>query len=128
MARVVESYVARKRFTVGDRIVEAGDPVPEAQEWRRPQAWIDSGYIAAVFVDADEFAANREASREARDEIAQGRVLYDSASDDPEVDVDALRDGYASLNVGDLRALAKEQGLTGFSKLRKDALLDLLVS
>ena len=41
-------YVAGIRMPVGDRIVQRGDPVPEAATWRNLSAWIDQGKILVV--------------------------------------------------------------------------------
>lgn len=38
-------YVAGIRMPVGDRIVQRGDPVPEAATWRNLSAWISAGKI-----------------------------------------------------------------------------------
>lgn len=101
MTTRVETYVARKRFKVGDRIVEPGDSVPEAENWRRAQSWVASGHLAVEFRDADETP------------IPSG------------VDGDEIG-GLEGLPVSDLRDIAKERGLTGYSKLRKDDLVALL--
>jgi len=41
-------YVAGIRMPVGDRIVQRGDPVPEAATWRNLSAWVDTGKILIV--------------------------------------------------------------------------------
>ena len=41
-------YVAGIRMPVGGRIVQRGDPVPEAATWRNLSAWIDQGKILVV--------------------------------------------------------------------------------
>lgn len=95
----VETYVARKRMQVGDRIVNPGDPVPEAESWRRPQSWVNSGHLAVAFRDSDDVPTPIE---------------EDTA------------DGLESLSVPDLRALAKDRGLRGYSKLAKADLIERL--
>ena len=41
-------FVAGIRMPVGDRIVQRGDPVPEAATWRNLSAWVDTGKILIV--------------------------------------------------------------------------------
>jgi hypothetical protein len=41
-------YVAGIRMPVGDRIVQRGDPVPEAATWRNLSAWVSAGKIVLV--------------------------------------------------------------------------------
>jgi hypothetical protein len=48
-------YVAAKQITVGTRMVEKGQPVPEADTWSDPSLWIDSGHI--MHAKAQDFPA-----------------------------------------------------------------------
>ena len=107
----IESYLARKPITVGDEVRQPGEPVPEAEGWRRPQAWVASGHLALTFreVSDEEYAAI----------LAGVPFVVDGGADEEGVDL-------VDLKVDDLRALAKERGLTGFSKWKKDKLVAAL--
>jgi hypothetical protein len=112
MPELVETYVARRRFTVGDREVKPGDPVPEAESWRRPGTWVNSGHLAVEFREMTEEEIERRdraVEAESVDETDQAAVL-------------------AELSMPDLRALAKEMGLKGFSKLKKEELVALIAA
>jgi len=106
----VESYVARKTFDVGDRKVHPGDPVPEAERWRRPHTWVDSGHLAVVY----------------RDETEEEKQRREEVVDAESVDANDQAAVLAELSMPDLRALAKELGLKGFSKLKKPELVELI--
>eukprot|EP00972_Heterocapsa_arctica_P000961 134413-Heterocapsa_arctica.AAC.1 len=47
-------------------------------------------------------------------------------NDDDDDDDDAVDDGYETMTVKTLNQVAKTKGLTGYSRLRKDALIELL--
>lgn len=151
----IQTYVAAKEFVVGNRIVRPGDPVPEAEGWRRPQSWVNSGHLTVAYRDmtAKEVAARQSAitaedrgpagdladlSGEDLKELAlvHGLDVADVPADELDRDTviaDILnpptrddRAVLAEMNVPDLRAHAKAKGLTGFSKLVKDDLIDLI--
>ena len=108
MAELRETYIARRTFKVGDRVVQPGDPVPEAETWRRPQSWVNSGHLAVTFREVTDDELAEEAAAAAADDA-------DDAAEDLE-----------GLSVADLRELAKERGKTGYSKLKKPELVELL--
>lgn len=105
MAEQIVTYIALREFTVGDRVVKKGEPVREAETWKRPDNWIKRGYIAVSFREADEL-----------DDIAADAAV-------PVSGAAAL----AAIGVKDLRKLAKDAGFKGYSKLKRDALVELLV-
>lgn len=94
-------YLAGKSFTVGDREVATGDPVPEANDWLHVQNWINQGYLVLSGYE-DEVTTEEEVAEPG--------------------------DEYEDLTVPELREIAKEQGRTGYSKLPREDLLELLAT
>ena len=106
----IATYVARRSFTVGDRVVQPGDPVPEAEGWRTPQTWVNSGHLAVFY----------------REETAEEKERRERIVEEESVDENDQAAVLAELSMPDLRALAKELGLTGYSKLQKTDLVALI--
>lgn len=105
-------YVARKSFTVGDRVVEPGDPVPEANGWRHVDNWVNQGFLVIERYEEEGSAPAPAPAPDAEPE----------PDPDPEPEAVPLDD----LTVPELREIARERDLSGYSKLTRDELLDLL--
>lgn len=96
------TFIARRRLKIGDGYRQIGEEVPEAAGWRNLRTFIRLGWVEEVDSSDVELTVDAEATGE------------------------GFRQELESLSVAALRARAKAEGLTGYSRLSKARLVDLL--
>lgn len=99
------TYLALRRLKIGDGYREIGEEVPEAAGWRNLRSLLRSHFVEAVDSSEVELTVDAEATAD-----------------------EGLQQELESLAVPALKARAKAEGRTGYSKLNKADLVALLLT
>jgi len=119
-ARIVQAEARRERA----RALQAAKEATEGYK-ADPNDPLWVGQQPGATVENVAVAAGREAFRQAMENEIDKLPEAITLGDPPAVDTEEAPD-YASMKVGDLKALAKDRGLTGYSGMKKDDLINLL--
>lgn len=152
MAEQRQYVVQWGRLKIGDEFRVAGDPVPEAAEWKTLGAYLSSGQIKVV-EGTDESSAKKDGaptlaemrkvaknlgmkgySKMKKGELAAAiTVAQNESPPDPETDpetpdpVNAESTAVTDFTTKELRAMAKDAGIKGRTKMSHDELATALM-